>query len=302
MKSKFYELQFEIETSCLLDCVHCSSANSHREERAYSDEAILDFLQLFSGHVHIYFTGGEPLLYADLSCLCERIHAAKPDTDIGIYSTGNCSGFQPISTELAQSLKHAGVCDCYFSIYSNNQEEHDQWTNHAGSFQNTLDSIRRFSTAGILPKAHLILTRENQRKLSEVICFCQEIGLVKVRILRLAPSGNAKINWDNIGIPLEAQNDYIRRLIQEREDYPIRLTFAGYPTLHPCRAFPDAQKCQAGTNLLYIDASGDIYPCACTKQDAAKYKICNIREIDILRKHLEYLSKKNCYPTCFNRK
>lgn len=300
MKNKFYELQFEVETNCLLNCVHCSSADSRRERRAYSDDAILDFLQFFPGHVHIYFTGGEPLLYAGLLHLCERIQATKTGTDIGIYSTGNCAGSQPISPEFAQRLKQAGVCDCYFSIYSNKQEEHDRWTNCAGSFQNTLDSIRALSSAGILPKAHLVLTRESQHKLREVICFCQEIHLAEARILRLAPSGNAKINWNNIGIPLDTQNDHIQRLIQERESYPLRLTFAGYPTLHPCRAFPDAQKCQAGTNLLYIDAKGDIYPCACTKQNTAKYRICNILETDILRKHLEYLAEKDCYPTCFN--
>ena len=38
---KFFELQFEIETACLLDCIHCSSANSRLlAKRKYSEEDI----------------------------------------------------------------------------------------------------------------------------------------------------------------------------------------------------------------------------------------------------------------------
>jgi len=300
MKSKFYELQFEIESSCLLNCVHCSSAGSRKETRTYSDEDILKILQLFPGPVHIYFTGGEPLLYEGLPQLCREIHAAKANADIGIYSTGNCTGLQPISEELAQSLKESGICDAYFSIYSDVCEEHDRWTGQAGSFQNTINSIKSLSAVGVLPKAHLVLTRMNQYKLNEVICFCRELSLVEVRILRLAPSGNAKINWGNIGIPLEIQNDRIRHLIQNKDCYPLHLTFAGYPALHPCRAFPSAQKCQAGTNLLYIDSRGDVYPCACAKQDPARYRLCGISETDILRSYLEHWEEKDCHPTCLN--
>lgn len=222
--------------------------------------------------------------------------------EIGLYSTGNCADFQPITKAFAQSMKQSGICDCYFSIYSDQREEHDRWTNRIGSFQNTIDSVQELSAAGILPKAHLVLTRENYQKLGRVIHFCKEIGMNEIRILRLAPSGNAKINWDKIGIPMETQNEQIKRLVQERDSHSVRLTFAGYPSVHPCRSFPDAQKCQAGTNLLYIDSRGDIYPCACTKQNPTKYKICNIVETDSIRRYLECFAEKDCHPMCFSDK
>ena len=74
MDRRFYELQFEIENACLLDCVHCSSADMRRNGlRRYSDEDLLKFISLFMGKTHIYFTGGEPLLYENLLNLFTQI-------------------------------------------------------------------------------------------------------------------------------------------------------------------------------------------------------------------------------------
>lgn len=49
-------------------------------------------------------------------------------------------------------------------------------------------------------------------------------------------------------------------------------------SLPKCRGFLNSKGCQAGTNLLYIDTLGDIYPCACTKSDHLRFKICSIKE------------------------
>lgn len=45
---KFYEIQFEIETNCLLDCIHCSSLNSRSLDGIeYSMDDILNMMKLF---------------------------------------------------------------------------------------------------------------------------------------------------------------------------------------------------------------------------------------------------------------
>lgn len=39
--------------------------------------------------------------------------------------------------------------------------------------------------------------------------LCKNLGFAEVRILKLTPSGNAMHNWDQIGLPLDIQNDLI---------------------------------------------------------------------------------------------
>ena len=288
MDRRFYELQFEIENACLLDCVHCSSADMRRNGlRRYSDEDLLKFISLFMGKTHIYFTGGEPLLYENLLNLCTQIVTKNEHAEIGLYTTGNCRGGKAISRSLSEGMARAGIVDCYFSIYSDNEDEHDKWTATKGSLANTVASIRALQDNGISPKAHLVLNQINQCKIKQVIEFCQSIGMEEVRILKLTPSGNAIKHWNNIGIPIEEQNKLISQLIRDRKDYAVKLTLSGYPDLHPCRPWENATVCQAGINLLYIDADGYVFPCACTKRNPSRFRIGHIAELNLIQDYLE---------------
>ena len=298
---KFYELQFEIETACLLDCVHCSSANSRLlAKRQYSDEDILRVLELFHGETRVILTGGEPLLYNHIFELCKQISLKSPLSKIGIYTTGNIENMRPIDEPMAHQLKALQVDECYFSIYSTSPDVHDTWTQKAGSFLNTIDSIASLKKVGILSKAHLVLNRHNINSVQEIICFCESIGMDEVRILKLAPAGNAQTNWNNISLQLYRQDNIIKQIVSSRNEFMISITVAGYPTIMPCRNFPNAKVCQAGINLLYIDSYGDVYPCACAKANTEKFKICNIIEIEKLKKYMHSMSKVECYQDCLN--
>lgn len=122
----------------------------------------------------------------------------------------------------------------------------------------------------------------------------------EVRILKLAPAGNAQINWDNISLPLSTQDDIIKQIVSSRNEFIISITVAGYPTIMPCRNFSNAKGCQAGLNLLYIDSYGDVFPCACAKANAEKFKICNIIEIEKLENYLHSMSEVESRQDCLN--
>lgn len=301
MNKHLYELQFEVENACLLDCIHCSSVDMRKNRlRCYSDEDLLKFVSLFQGKVHVYFTGGEPLLYGNLLNLCSRLAVSNKCLKMGLYTTGNCIGGNPISDCLSESMSQAGIVDCYFSIYSDDEDEHDQWTSTRGSLANTVESVKSIKNAGIIPKAHLVLNQFNKQKITRVISFCQEIGMEEVRILKLTPSGNAKRHWDEIGIPIDEQNELISHLIRDRREYSVKLTFSGYPELHPCRSCEGAVGCQAGTNLLYIDAEGYVYPCACTKRNSRKFRIGHITELSKIQTYVVSKEMLLCNEMCLN--
>ena len=84
MSKHFYELQFEIETRCLLDCIHCSSLEMRLNgKRGYSADDLHRFISCFADNAHVYFTGGEPLLFEGLLKLCKSL-----SDDYGKLSNG----------------------------------------------------------------------------------------------------------------------------------------------------------------------------------------------------------------------
>jgi len=299
--NKWFELQFEIENRCLLDCVHCSSAEMRKSAgRKYSDDDIIAFIAEFKEPVHVYFTGGDPILYENLIPLCQGIKERKLDVEIGLYTTGNCAYSQPVSEEMALQLYEAGVRDCYLSMYSMSSAEQDAWTRKPNSYRNTLISAERLRAAGIQVKAHVVLSKINYLHVNNLVELCKNLGFAEVRILKLTPSGNAMHNWDQIGLPLDIQNDLIEDMISKKNLYDVKMSFSGYPNLHPCRSSPAAKRCQAGTNLLYITSSGDVYPCACTVRAPEKYRIGNILDIPGIFKYLSENYSKGFNETCLN--
>ena len=110
------------------------------------------------------------------------------------------------------------------------------WTSTNGSLANTIESVEKLKNRGIIPKAHLVLNRYNKHKIGTVVHFCHEMGFEEVRILKLTPTGSAIENWDIIGVPIEEQNKLIDQLIRDRVNYSVKMSFSGYPSLHPCRS------------------------------------------------------------------
>ena len=178
---KEYEIQIEIEKSCLLNCVHCSSYAMRKSgKRYFTDEAIVDFLSCFQGNIRVYFTGGDPILYPNLIRLCKLISTRKANASIGLYTSGNCAMMKPISEAFANLLAHAGVKEGYFSIYHSIPEEHDAFTGQSGSFYNMISSVKNMQRVGIVPKAHLVLTNKNQEDLDAIIRYCEKIGFEEI--------------------------------------------------------------------------------------------------------------------------
>lgn len=301
IENKEFEIQVEIENTCLLNCVHCSSYDTRKlAKRLYPDETLANFVSSFSGPVHVYFTGGDPILYPGIITLCERISRAKQNVTIGLYTTGNCPEKEPISDELAKQLAKAGVMDCYLSIYHYIEEKHDAFTGCLGAFQNTISSAAKLKSAGIQPKTHLVLNKQNYNDLDTIIHFCIEQGFEEIRILRLAPSGKAKHNWSEIGVSLKKQDEIITTLMGRKDHYGAKLTFSGYPHLHPCRASMNAIKCQAGTNLVYVNAVGDVFPCACTLGLPEQFKLGNIGDAHKVLDKIEALYSHDFNESCLN--
>lgn len=294
------EIHFEIEHGCLLKCRHCSSfATLQKKELNYTVKEMIDFLQLFSEKKYVYFTGGEPLLNEMLDDIIFSLKSALSDVSIGIFTTGIMSNEDElcaISKEQAHSLATVGLEVCYFSIYSAQAKRHDWMTKINGSFSLTLKSIRRLCKQNIKVKINLVVTKRNQAEINNIIELASLLGCTEVRLLRLVNHGRAKQSWLDIGLSEQEYRETVLKIISAANK-EIKITASGCSDILPCRPFNNAKGCQAGSRLAYITYEGNVFPCACTKNNEY-YKIGQLSDITTLEHYFKRKKDVNDIALC----
>ncbi|CAI3202398.1 radical SAM/SPASM domain-containing protein [Clostridium neonatale] len=297
----FNELHFEIQNKCLLNCKHCSSKQVREGEACkYGINEIKELIHILEDPIHIYFTGGEPLINESISTYIEELKKYRNTLDIGIFTCGIVigeNGIESISREMARYYKDIGLSNCYISIYDLDEKNHSKITNIEKSLDYTLDTIKNFISVGITVKVHLVLNKYNINRIEEILVGLGKIKVAEVRILRLVNTGSATDNWDEIGVDYNYQNKIIKNIIKNIDRYNVKLTISGFPNETPCRPFEGAYRCQGGTNVLYIDINGNVYPCACTKSNE-DFKIANISEVELIKIYKTTCGKYN--ELCLN--
>lgn len=297
----FNEVHFEIQNKCLLNCKHCSSKKIRMGYSCkYGLKEMKSIIDTINGPIHIFFTGGEPLIEDSILNYIRELKKYRESIEIGVFTCGlinSDEGVKSISQEKAIYYKSVGLSNCYISIYDLEEKMHSKITNMKDSLKYTLDTIKNFISVGIIVKIHLVLNKYNIGKIEELIKELEELGVEEIRILRLVKSGSAIDHWDEIGVDYKQQNNVIKNIINNINKYNVKLTISGFPDEVPCRPFDGAYKCQGGTNVLYVELNGDIYPCACTKSDE-RFRIGHISQIDLIEKYKRSCSKYN--DLCLN--
>lgn len=291
------EIHFEIENRCLLHCRHCSSYSSREmNNMGYEVSDMTNLIKNFRNPIDIYLTGGEPLLNENLVSIMKEIIRVNSNHRIGLFTTGirhdENGRLCAITEEYARELKDAGVTNCYLSIYSHKREEHEMITCLDSSFELTHEAASNLIKAGIIVNANVVVTKKNISNLEKIITRLQEEGFSQIRFLKLVNHGLASLNWDEFGVLEEEYINAIKRIFEKRSDYSVDITISGFPQLVKCRPFKEAIKCQAGTKLLYVTFGGDVFPCACVKNND-KLFISKVSEYSVVMNFLEKQSEYN---------
>lgn len=294
-----FELHFELEPNCILACRHCSSQAIKKESIQYTEKDVLRLVKA-ADPCEIYFTGGEPLLFENLAPLFSGITSQLPACKLGLFTTGiiqRDGHLAPVGVEYLTQLYQAGLRVCYISLYSDEEQWHDYMTNTTGSFMKTVQAIKNMTAVGIDTRINLVVARFNASRIRDIIHFVSGLNVSEVRLLKLIRHGNASNCWDTIGLSDQEYLQAITSIYSTREELETRITFSSIPKLDPCRPLSNSRGCQARKNLLYVTLTGDIYPCACVKNDTA-YLICNIKDVCLEQLVNINVDKKPCYTTC----
>ena len=294
-----FELHFELESSCILTCKHCSSWAKKKETLQFDEKDILRLVKAVNPS-EIYFTGGEPLLFHDLLPLFSGISSQFPECRLGLFTTGiiqNNGCLAPVGLDTLTRLYQSGLRICYVSLYSDEEYWHDYMTETAGSFEKTVQAIKNMHAVGIDVRINLVVTRFNAPQIRNIINFVSDLKVSEVRLLKLIQHGNASNYWDMIGISDQEYLQAINSIYSCRKSLGTRITLSSIPNLAPCRPIDNSCGCQARKKLLYVTLNGNVYPCACVKNDTA-FLICNLKDEYLEELASQNIDKKPYYTSC----
>ena len=189
---------FILTYKCNLDCVHCYVDANRQCEEVNNGEAKLIVERLAEAGVKtLIFSGGEPLLRADIFELCD--YASQKGLFVGVCTNGT-----QVDGESALKLKEAGVKVVTISI-DGLERSHDSFRRHDGSFNKTMAGIKQCLGAGLQVGVELTPTKFNYKDVTAVIKTLKDNGVLYPHLRRFVLLGRGAQNSQALGI---SPNDY----------------------------------------------------------------------------------------------
>ena len=279
---------------CNLSCTHCYSRSGPgrtTEGELTTSEAfgVIDDLADM-GVPLILFTGGEPLMRADLWELAA--HARDRGLKMALSTNGTL-----ITPDIARKIKESGIEYAGISLDGANAETHDRFRNSAGAFDQTIRAFSACKEAELRCGVRVTLTKENCRELEAIVDLALSLGASRFCLYWLVPTGRgnesyARLQLDRAGV-VEALDVLYRKA---KETDPAAMEFLtvdapqdcihllasmekdGSEDLADARGLLESLQggCSAGTRVANIDTRGNVYPCQFAR--SPEFLVGNIKD------------------------
>lgn len=170
--------------ACNLKCIHCyASATSNPSEGELTTAEGRAFIRDaadFRAPV-ILFSGGEPLLRADIFELAEL--ATTIGLRVGLSTNGTL-----IDRTAATKLKQIGFAEVGISL-DGIGEKNDRFRGQKGAFEAALSGIRQSLDQGLRVSLRLTMTRFNYEEIPAIFQLIEAEGINRICLYHLAYSG-----------------------------------------------------------------------------------------------------------------
>ena len=291
-------IAWEVTRSCNLACKHCR-AEAHPEpypgELSTAEaKALIDtFPQV--GRPIIIFTGGDPMMRADVYELVAYAHAK-----------GLPCAFSPngtlITPETAARIKAAGVNRCSISIDGPDAASHDSFRGVPGAFEASLRGIEYLKAAGVPFQINTTVTRNNLSSFKKIFELCERIGAAAWHIFLLVPMGRASGLADQV-ISAQEYEDVLHWLYDFRKGAPhyyrIRRQRAREEVLSvTAETFgmdAHTRGCLGGTGFCFISHVGQVQPCGYLELNCGNVRTTPFPEIWRSSKYFLQFRDQSCY-------
>lgn len=238
-----------VNRRCPFDCWYCSVDNTSENELSIDELAkIIEQLRKW-GSSTIVFTGGEPLFRRDIDGLISRYS--------GEFSFVILTSGYGLDKNRALKLKSSGLFAISISLDHFDEEINDRSRGRTGAFRTALEAIRNSKEAGLYTVVQTVVSKDllREENIKRFIEFVKNLGVDELLLLEPLNTGRLFL-FDNEYITTEAQVRLkeIHKEINRKRD-ALKVITSTY--------IEDPEKfgCGAGTQHIYIDTTGEVWPC-----------------------------------------
>lgn len=249
---------------CNLACQFCYAGcgcRRSRQDDEMTTEQVYDILHIIRYEAQVpsvSFTGGEPVLRNDLIPIVR--HAKSLSMWTNLITNGTL-----ISSNVARSLKKAGLDSAQVSIEAGNAALHDTIVQKNGAFNRSMDGLKNLMEAGIRVHTNTTISALNKEHLDDLLNLVTRLGLDKFSMNLLMPAGTSLQSLD----ALLVRYSEIGPAILEIKDMAdaLSLEFMWYSPTPICLFNPIVhglgnKGCAACDGLLSIAPNGNVLPCS----------------------------------------
>ncbi|MGA3093975.1 MAG: radical SAM protein [Dehalococcoidales bacterium] len=169
---------------CNLRCIHCYASAKTSKAPGELDSAaakrMIEDLADFGVPV-ILFSGGEPLMRADLFGLAQYAHA------LGIRVALSTNGTL-VTPQAAEQIMQIGFAEVGVSL-DGIGANHDRFRGKARAFQEALSGIRNCVALGLRVSLRLTMTRYNYQEIPAILKLTEDEGINRICFYHLAYAG-----------------------------------------------------------------------------------------------------------------
>ncbi|MCU0777498.1 MAG: radical SAM protein [Akkermansiaceae bacterium] len=179
---------WEITRSCALACSHCrAAAQPHRHPDELDSAQSLRLIRQFAEWKPpmLILTGGDPLMRRDALDLVRA--AAESGLHVGLSPSAT---ERLLHTDFAE-IKAAGVQRMSLSLDGATRETHDTFRRVNGTFDRTIEAVRRAHAVGLSLQINTTLTRGNMHEYEAFKNLMFELKPAMWSVFLLVPTGRA---------------------------------------------------------------------------------------------------------------
>jgi AdoMet-dependent heme synthase len=266
---------------CNLNCAHCYLDAGTRESDNTGEltevevRGLLDDIAALSDETMVVFTGGEPLLRADLTELVA--HA----TQLGLMAVLGSNGMG-LNDRRAAALKAAGLKGAGISLDSLDAARHDAFRGLPGSWTQAMAAFDACRRNDLGFQIHFSVTDDNAHELDDMIAFAREAGAFALNVFFLVCTGRGEKVTNISAQTYEAVMRRLTEAARQETDFMIRAKCAPHFKRMAWELDPDwpittahgyeAGGCLAGSRYCRITPLGGVTACPYIEEEVGSIR------------------------------
>jgi len=252
VENKLYNVMFELTYRCNEKCRYCYCVVDNNKKELTKEEIlnIIDELKAM-GVFELTFTGGDPFVRHDSIDIIQ--YAYKQGFVIDLFTNGNLISDSDLIKLRACHLRSLSV-----SIYSDNPEKHDEFTTIKGSFEKSIELLKKAKLIGIPINIKTTVLNFNHTEIDKILKLASNIGATVQVSMAISARNNGDLSSKDYDIKSIEEAVEVMKKVGDN----IRINSNGESFINTNREnIERVDICGAGRHGLSINPYGEVYPC-----------------------------------------